>query len=98
MGPNCFLVSVKALFTAAASTMSATKVRTETPECSASTSFLVERRAEAVRPMMTIFVAPDFAKAWTIRGPIPFPPKKGQNVRVKLPKKELFGVETCLRN
>lgn len=74
MGPNSFFVSAKARSTAAASTMSALKVRTWTPGCWASTSFLVEVREDSVRPMMVIFIDPAVAKAWVMRGPIPEPP------------------------
>jgi hypothetical protein len=44
------------VLTAVWSTMSATKVRTLTPGCWASTSDLVVRREEEVRPRMAILV------------------------------------------
>ena len=49
MGPKAFLVASKAVLTAVWSTMSATKVRTLTPGCWASTSDLVVRREEEGR-------------------------------------------------
>lgn len=71
MSPKVFLVDSKAEFMAASEVMSATKVMTWTPGCLASTEFLVERREEAVRPIMAILVEPEVAKAWVMWGPIP---------------------------
>src|SRR3978361_686088 len=90
MGPNLDFVEAKAWFTASRSTMSATNVRIETPGCWDSTSCFVERREDDVRPRMAIFVAPDFAKAWVIRGPIPDPPPV---MRITLPTVESSGRE-----
>jgi hypothetical protein len=50
------------------------QVRTELFGNSVSTSFLVERREDSVRPIMIILAAPDFANACAIRGPMPDPP------------------------
>jgi hypothetical protein len=55
-GLEAFSVASKAVLTAAWSPMSATKVRTLTPGCWASTSDLVVRREEEVRPRMAILV------------------------------------------
>ena len=90
MGPKVFLVDSKALCTAALSRMSATKVRTLTPGCLASTSFLVLRREVSVRPRMAILVAPETAKACAMRGPTPDPPPV---MRMTLPAVESSGRE-----
>jgi len=89
MGPKAFLVASKAAFIAVWSTMSATNVRTLTPGCWASTSDLVVRRDEEVRPRMVILVEPEVAKAWVRRGPIPEPPPV---IRTTFPAMESSGL------
>jgi hypothetical protein len=70
-GPNAFLVITKAALTVVWSEILALIAGTETQGCGASTAFLVERRVDSVRPMMTIFAEPDLAKAWVSRGTSP---------------------------